>query len=336
MSLSNIFSKKILLTFFIFVLIIFFSYFLIGFYIAYNILKIDHSCGAHQGSLPNTWDTSLDIQNYKINKSIQLRKDFDSKKYHLNKWQEVNFSSNEKNINISGWLFNYYKNRPIVIIVHGIFPNGKCKPESNLIASLLIKNQINALTIDLRNYGESTFVNKYENLGLTSYKDVLGAYEFLLRNGFEENEIGLLGISLGATSTIFAAKSNTKIKAVWVDSSISEFKLILKDEIARYGFSHDFGLAVSFAGKILSGIDPYNLSPAFSLTKEQNYFFTHGEKDLRVLPHHFQYLKQYSKENKIKADFWLVPDAYHVDSILMFPEEYGFKMKNFFETHLTN
>ena len=54
---------------------------------------------------------------------------------------------------------------PPQIIVHGLFPNGKCKPESNLIASLLIKNKINALTIDLRNYGQSTVVSKYAPRG---------------------------------------------------------------------------------------------------------------------------------------------------------------------------
>ena len=82
-------------------------------------------------------------------------------------------------IKINGWLFSYFPNRPIVIIVHGLFPNGKCKPESNLIASLLIQQKINALTIDLRNYGQSDTVSKYENLGLRSYNDVLGAFDFL-------------------------------------------------------------------------------------------------------------------------------------------------------------
>ena len=53
-----------------------------------------------------------------------------------------------------------------MIIVHGIFPNGKCKSEPNLIAKKINKNGINALTIDLRNYGESTLVSHYENLGL--------------------------------------------------------------------------------------------------------------------------------------------------------------------------
>ena len=311
-----------------------FVYFGIGFYLANSILKINPSCGLHQGSLPNTWSTIVDHHEYKILERSQLRKNFPYKEYHMNQWQEVFFASQDKNIKISGWLFNYFENRPIVIVVHGIFPNGKCKPESNLIASLLIKNNINALTIDLRNYGDSSKVSKYENLGLSEYKDVLGAFDFLQKLGFKEYEIGLHGISLGGTSVIFAAEKQKKIKAIWLDSSLAEFQMILKDEISRYGISHDFGLAVSFAGKILTGIDPTKLSPVFSLSSNQKYYFTHGDKDQRVLKHHFDFFKDYSQNNNINADFWLVLDSYHVDAMFKYPDEYGRRMKFFFEKNL--
>lgn len=309
-------------------------YFGIGFYIASSILKIDTNCGLHEGSLPNTWSTSIDSSDYSNLERSILRKDFPSTDYHVDNWQQVYFTSREDNIKISGWLFNYYPDKPIVIVVHGLFPNGKCKPESNLVASLLLQNEINALTIDLRNYGDSSHVSEYENLGLNEYKDVLGAFDFLNKIGFEKNKIGLHGISLGGASVIFAAEKETSIKAIWLDSTLAEFKMILKDEISRYGLPHDFGLAVSIAGKILTGIDPTKLSPAYSLTKNQNYFFTHGEKDKRVLRHHFDFFKKFTLDNKINAKFWLVKDLYHVDAMFKYPNEYGKKMKVFFETNL--
>ena len=260
-----------------------FLYFSIGFYLAHDILRIDHSCGAHEGSLPNTWSTKLDYQDYSILAKSELRKNFKSSEYHLNKWQEVYFPSRDEDIKISGWLFNYYLNKPVVIIVHGIFPNGKCKPESNLIASLLIKNGINALTIDLRNYGQSSIVSDYENLGLSEYKDVLGAFDFLQKIGFKKNKIGLHGISLGASTVIFAAEKELNIKAIWSESSLAEFNMILQDEISRYGVPHDFGLAVSFAGKVLTGIDPTKLSPVYALSKQQHYFLHTGKKTKEFL-----------------------------------------------------
>ena len=39
-------------------------------------------------------------------------------------------------------------------------------------------------------------------------------------------------------------------------------------------------------------------------------------------------------ENNIKANFWIIPDAYHVDGMFINPEEYGIKMKEFFLKHL--
>ena len=326
--------KKLIYIFSSFFCIFVICYFGIGLYLAYSILRIDHSCGLHQGSTPDNWTTKKNYHEYKIQERKNLRKNFDSTSYHLSKWHNVNFPSRNPKINISGWLFNFYEDKPIIIIVHGISPNGKCNPEPNLIAGLLIKNQINALTIDLRNYGESSMVSSYENLGLSEYEDVLGAYDYLISKGFKKNQIGLLGISLGSTSVIFASEKEQEIKAVWAESSLAEFKMILKDEISRYGFPHDFGLAVSIAGRILTGIDPTKLSPAFSLNKNTNYFFTHGEKDQRILPKHFYFLKNYSIKNNIKANFWIIPDAYHVDGMFINPEEYGIKMKEFFLKHL--
>ena len=322
---------KYLLSIFIILLCIYYG---AGFYVAYQILKIDYSCGLHDGSLPNTWSTSIDANQYDDIDQRKLRENFQYKNYYLDEWQDVYFLSRDKDIKINGWLFNYFPNRPIVIVTHGINPNGKCKSESNLIASLLVSKNFNVLTIDLRNYGQSDRTSKYEDLGLRSYKDVLGAFDFLKNIGFKSSQIGLHGISLGASTSIFAAYEEPEILAIWSDSPIAEFKMALTDEIAIYGLSIEFGPSVSFAGKILTGIDPNLLSPVFKLSKTQSYFFTHGDRDKRVLTRHFEYYKNYTSKNKINANFWLVKDSNHVDSMLKYPEEYAEKMELFFNSNL--
>ena len=175
----------------------------------------------------------------------------DYKAYYLDEWQDVYFQSRDSDIKINGWLFNYFPNRPIIIVTHGISPNGKCKSEANLIASFLVNKKFNVLTIDLRNYGQSDTVSSYDDLGLKSYNDILGAFDFLKKIGFESNSIGLHGISLGAVPVIFAANKERDINAIWADSSLAEFSMVLRDEIARYGLSIEFGPAVSFFGKII-------------------------------------------------------------------------------------
>ena len=74
--------------FFIFIL-----YVAAGFYLANTILKIDPSCGLHEGSLPNTWSTLVDHHEYtNVNRSI-LRKNFPFEDYYINDWQAVYFLS---------------------------------------------------------------------------------------------------------------------------------------------------------------------------------------------------------------------------------------------------
>ena len=92
----------------------------IGFYLAQTILKNDHSCGAHEGSFPNTWSTKKDYQDYKNIERAALRKNFDESLYYLDQWEDVYFPSRDGKIKINGWLFNYFYNKPIIIVVHGI------------------------------------------------------------------------------------------------------------------------------------------------------------------------------------------------------------------------
>ena len=316
------------------IILFIFSYYAAGFYVAYQILKIDHSCGLHEGSLPNKWSTSIDAHHYKNISQKTLRENFPFKDYFLNDWQDVYFVSRDKDIKLNGWLFNYFPKRPIIIVTHGINPNGKCKSESNLVASLLVKKNFNVLTIDLRNYGQSDKVTSFDDLGLKSYNDILGAFDFLKKIGFKDNQIGLHGISLGASTSIFAAYNEPEILATWADSSLAEFDMILKDEIARYGLSIEFGPAVSLAGKILTGIDPTSLSPALKLSSTQSYFFTHGDSDTRVLTRHFDYFKEYTSKNNINAEFWLVEESDHLDGMLKYTDEYAERMEIFFNSKL--
>ncbi len=326
--------KKIIKYLIGFIILIALVYYISGFYVAYQILKIDHSCGLHEGSLPNKWSTSVDAHQYQNMSQRVIRENFPSEDYFLEEWQDVYFVSRENDIKLSGWLFNFFPNRPIIIVTHGINPNGKCKSESNLVASLLVKKNFNVLTIDLRNYGQSDKVTSFDDLGLKSYNDILGAFDFLKKIGFKGNEIGLHGISLGASTSIFAAFAEPEILAVWSDSSLAEFNMILKDEIARYGMSIEFGPAVSLAGKILTGIDPTLLSPALKLSKTQSYFFTHGDSDKRVLTKHFDYFQEFSLKNKINSEFWLVKDSDHLDGMLKYTDEYSDKMERFFNSNL--
>ena len=68
-----------------------FIYYSAGFYVAYQILKIDYSCGLHEGSLPNKWSTSIDAHQYDDISQRRLRENFQYENYYLDEWQDVFF-----------------------------------------------------------------------------------------------------------------------------------------------------------------------------------------------------------------------------------------------------
>ena len=71
-------------------------------------------------------------------------------------------------------------------------------------------------------------MSSYDDLGLKSYNDILGAFDFLKEIGFKSNSIGLHGISLGASTSIFAAHAEPEIRAVWAAVSYTHLTLPTK------------------------------------------------------------------------------------------------------------
>ena len=61
------------------IIFLFISYYVAGSYVAYQILKIDYSCGLHEGSLPNKWSTSIDAHQYKNISQKILRENYEAK-----------------------------------------------------------------------------------------------------------------------------------------------------------------------------------------------------------------------------------------------------------------
>ena len=101
--------KRFYYSFFFSIFFFIILYFGVGFYLAHTILKMDHSCGAHEGSLHNTWSSNVKYKDITEEKRIKIRRNFNSKKYHLDNWENVKFESRDKGILISGWLFNYFE-----------------------------------------------------------------------------------------------------------------------------------------------------------------------------------------------------------------------------------
>ncbi len=87
------------------------------------------------------------------------------------------------------------------ILVHGRNSNKKALIR---FASLFVSKGISTLLIDLRGHGEST--DSFVTFGDKERYDVLGAVDYLFTKGYgPDDKIGLLGLSMGATTSFLAA-----------------------------------------------------------------------------------------------------------------------------------
>ncbi len=136
------------------------------------------------------------------------------------KYEDVQFQSLE-GLTLKGW-FIPGNPRKVLIMTHPLFCNRhgflvKYKSvfmatKTNIDLLLAMKALNNAgysiLTFDFRNHGMSD--NGMTGVGITEYKDVLGALEYLKhREDLAQADLGLVGFCMGANSMIVALSQAT-------------------------------------------------------------------------------------------------------------------------------
>ena len=155
----------------------------LGYIIAKQALTTPHGCGMWESNTPTNWTSDDDWATFEpwpdADNRISIRKDFNVEPWQFESYDNVSFKSRD-GVNIAGWYSEVNESAPVVIIVHGGYLNGKCKPEVILTSSYLADGGINTLMIDLRNHGNSENVSDYMYLGQKEYLDVLGAYDWLI------------------------------------------------------------------------------------------------------------------------------------------------------------
>jgi len=87
------------------------------------------------------------------------------------------------------------------------------------------------LMLDLRGHGESE--GQRYTWGVFERRDVLGAVDFLSREGFASGRMAVLGISLGGTAAVGAAFEDEAIGALVLDSTFADLQDLVKPNWRR-------------------------------------------------------------------------------------------------------
>ena len=311
----------------------------LGHIIAKQALTVPHGCGLWESNTPTNWTVDDDWESFEpwadSDQRISMRKNFNATPWQYDSYETINFTSRD-GINLEGWYVEVNSSSPVVIFVHGGYENGKCKPEILLSASYLSKNNINVFMIDLRNHGHSEIVSDYFYLGQKEYLDILGAYDWLIKDKeYNPESIGVVSISTYALATTLAF-DESEMGAMWLDSAIIDFPLLVGNELERLGFPRILSSPAITMGERLVGVNLDDKVPleVASRAGDRPMYLVHGDSDVRISNEHST--KFYNEAVKADANvtLWLVEDSAHVDAMWEYSSDYESRVVTFFANSL--
>ena len=307
----------------------------LGHVIAMQALTSPHGCGIWETNTPTNWTSNDDWESFEpwpdSDERISMRKNFDVVPWQFEDYENVSFESRD-GINLAAWYSEVNESAPVVILVHGGYLNGKCKPEVILTASYLAAGGINTLMIDLRNNGDSEIVSDYMYLGQKGYLDVLGAYDWLIdEKSYSSSSIGLIGISTGALTAALAF-GDSEIQALWLDSAIIDFPMVVENELERLGYPKILASPAITMGERIIGINPNEVPPITAASKagDRPMYLSHGEDDGRISPQHSQKFYDEAISSNANVTLWMIDGSGHVDAVWEHQIEYQERLVGFF------
>ena len=311
----------------------------LGHVIAKQALTVPHGCGLWESNTPTNWTVDDDWESFEpwadSEQRISMRKDFNATPWQFDSYETINFTSRD-GINLEGWYVEVNPSSPVVIFVHGGYENGKCKPEILLSASYLSKNNINVFMIDLRNHGHSEVVSDYFYLGQKEYLDVLGAYDWLVEDkSYNPQSIGIVSISTYALASTLAF-DESEIGAMWLDSPIIDFPLLVGNELERLGFPRMLASPAITMGERLVGVNIDDKVPleVASRAGDRPMYLVHGDSDVRISNEHSKKFYNKAVEAEANVTLWLVEDSAHVDALWEYSSDYESRIVTFFTDSL--
>ena len=245
-------------------------------------------------------------------------------------FDDVEFLSRRKDVNLSGWYVPGQDSSPHLIFVHGI---GSVRSGDNAVelAARMVDLGYNVLLFDLRGHGSSG--GDKVSGGFFEKLDVLGAFDYLVERGVDPSRIGLMGFSMGAATSIMAAAEEPRITAVAADSPFADASDLIAREAARKTPFPEWMMPIfipttKLMAKQIYGIDIGSLVPEESVA-ELGYpvIVIHGLADDRIPWEHGQRVASAADEG---SSIWLVPGVDHVDAFLTHPDEYVARVSEYF------
>jgi pimeloyl-ACP methyl ester carboxylesterase len=244
---------------------------------------------------------------------------------------ENSIDKSGEQLELSGLLIRAEKEKaPTVIALHG---KGSNRIGVLRFGYMFYKLGYNVLIYDQRHHGRSE--GSFTTYGYYESHDVKSAISFLESEGVNTEQLGIIGESFGAATSIMAGAIEEKIDFVIADSSYVDMPNAVKDNAWRMNYIPNFPIPqIGFAlSGWLADFDPWQVSPINSLRNiEKPVLIVHCDQDIWAYPEYAYQL--YEASDKNITEFKMFSDCEHVAGYDKYTEEYETMVAGFLERHL--
>jgi dipeptidyl aminopeptidase/acylaminoacyl peptidase len=248
-------------------------------------------------------------------------------------FQDVRFPARGGDVEIAGWYIPSEGSHQAVVMVHGKDGSRATDFYGDFVdfAAALNGRGFAVLMIDMRGHGQSG--DARYSFGINEQRDVMGAVDWLKGQGFQPGSIGVLGVSMGAASSILATATDPDIGALVADCGYAEVYSVIQEQWRGASGLPDFFLpSTLMVSRLLLGTDIAASRPVDSIDEiaPRPVLIIHGTADDLIPVAHADQLKAANPD----ADLWVVPGAAHGGSYREDPQAYVERVAGFFERSL--
>ncbi|TVY01921.1 alpha/beta fold hydrolase [Paenibacillus cremeus] len=253
-------------------------------------------------------------------------------------FEPIQFQSREDHLNLKGWYLPGKSlssedgtpvTRPNIIMAHG-YDNNRLqkKTEALNLAKELVDRGYNVLMFDFRHSGESE--GTLTSVGYFEKYDLLGAIDWMKAK--HPGKIGLLGFSMGASTSLMAAADEPSVAGVVADSPFNHLGHYLQENLPVWSHLPNFPFTPLIMTILprMTGIDPNGVDALSAVDRiyPRPILFIHSSEDPSIP---YQNSESMWEKHKDKFDFWMPNGEGHAKNYPNHKQEYVEKVTSFFE-----
>lgn len=249
-------------------------------------------------------------------------------------YQNVTFPSRVDHLKLSGWLIPAAKpTTKIIVESHGY--HGNRSNEKPFLASTKALHDAGYAVLMFDYRGEGKSAGSLVSIGEFEQRDLKGAIDFAKTKGY--SDVGVLGWSMGASTALEVASSDTDVRATIADSPFADLNQYLKINMPVWSHlpSFPFTPEILWELETTTGINPNKASPENDLHHfgQKPLLLIAGTADTTIPMRNSQTL-YHELDHDSNASLWIVPGAKHIGAYTVEPGPYEQRVVQFFNRYL--